>query len=199
MKRVLLCTLLAVTAFPLDAGAAPAVGAEQAASADFDLRTAGGAVSHVQLLATVPTKASTSATPLLRAVIQDPSGTVTRYSAALPASAVTVTADTATLRTTLGGTPITMRWTLRQYVLVLSFGDAAGAVDKQGGWSGAGHGAGVDVALGSVRCNVDGWLGNVVAHDTAEYGAPTATALRGVALKGAACATPPYGSLPPVP
>ena len=191
MKPVLLCAVLAATAFPFHASAAPAVGLEQAASVQFDLRTASGAVSHVQLLASVPTKASTAATPMLRAVVQAPDGTVTRYSAALPASAVTVGADAATLRTSLGGTPLSVRWTLEQYDVVVSFGDAAGAVDKQGGWSGAGQGAKADVTLGSVRCAVSGWLGDVATHDTAEYGAPAATALRGTALQGATCKEPP--------
>ncbi len=196
MKPLVLCALLAATAFPLDAGAAPAVGLEQAASAHFDLRDAKGAVSSVQLLATVPTKASTAATPMLRAVIKAPDGTVTRYSAALPTSAVTIAAETATLRTTLGGVPLAVRWTLREYVLVVSFGDAAGAVDKQGGWSGAGKGAMAQISLGSVRCSIDGWMGNVAAHDTAEYGAPTASALRGVSLTGASCAAPPSTTVP---
>jgi hypothetical protein len=196
MKPVLLCALLAATALPLHASAAPAVGVEQAASAQFDLRTAGGAVSQVQLLASVPTRASTGAAPLLRVVVEAPDGTVTRYSAAVPASAVTVGTDAAMLRTTLGGVPLSVRWTLSQYEVVVSFGDAAAAADKQGGWTGGGQGAVAQVALGAVRCSVSGWLGDAVAHDTAEYGAPTASALRGVALKGASCATPPTSSVP---
>lgn len=181
------------------ADAGPAVGAEQAADTGFRLRTAAGVSYDVLVLASSPTQASSVTAPLMRLVVQPVGGSQTRYSTTLPASAVSVASDLATLRTTLAGVPLEVTWRSSPGVAVVALGDGAAAAGGVGGWSGAGQGAVADVRLGGIRCGVTGWLGVVVGHDTTDYGAPVGGALKGVSLKGASCTEIPYTSLPPVP
>lgn len=196
MRRTLVLSALAALALGPQASAAPAVGAEDGAAATFALTTAAGQHYDVRVLASVPTKASTATVARVRVHVFDPDA---KRSGDLPASGFTVDGSRSTLVTSLGGTPLRIVWTVSDYVVAASLGEASTDTEKADGWTIAGAGAVAQVTWGAVRCTTDATVvGKVLAHDTDSYGGPLAQRL-GLNLKGARCAAPATTSVGPLP
>ena len=197
MRRTLLLTTLAAGLCAGQAQAAPTVGVEKAAFATFRVTTATQQVFDVRVLASLPDVNAGTGTPKVRVVVLTADGKRSLHSATLPASAVSVTDAGASLTTRIGSLPLSVTWTTEDYVVAASFGDAAGEGTSVAGFVAAGNGARASVQLGSARCtDTTGIVGRALGHDTGEYGAPLAQALRGLSGKGLRCADVPSEPVP---
>lgn len=191
MRRALAVCVLSALALAPHASAAPAAGAEDGAGAQFTV-TAAGHSYLVRVLASRPTAAATGTGPLVRVHVLESDVKL----AGVP-SALSLGTGTASLRTALGGVPLTITWAAEQYVVAASFGEAGTDTSSSSGWLVAGSGAVARVTLGGIRCTTDSAvLGTATTHDTDSYGAPLARGL-GLRLKGARCTAPVSAPFPP--
>jgi hypothetical protein len=196
MRRTLAVSALAALALAPQAHAAPTGGVADGAGAHFLVTTAAGQTYDLQVVAALPTKASTSSAPKLRVhVVQQD----TKRSGDLPASAVSVGTDKVTLAATLGGVPLRVTWAVDPGAVAVSFGELSSDSQTADGWMVAGKGATAQMTFGGLRCTTtNAIVGSVLGYETDSYGSALSNGL-GLNLKRARCGSPPSTNVPPLP